>query len=124
MSHLRQLARSFNGRMSYWYFVRTRGREFLQTVEPWLKIALGSSALTLYGGGTIRQSLWVLVGVIAASEVFMALWGIYDHRAGNMERQQALNNLQDPWKVEMQERAANIERELTALRQWATRSGA
>ena len=81
---------------------RTRGRETLQSIEPWIKIAMGGAFLSGYrnlGGLTWWQALGVGLGIVLIAELMMLLLGAFDFRNGVISRQTQLNNEQDPWKV-------------------------
>lgn len=81
---------------------RTRGRETLQSIEPWIKIAMGGAFLSGYrnlGGLTWWQALGVGLGIVLIAEVTMLVLGAFDFRNGVISRQTQLNNEQDPWKV-------------------------
>ena len=84
----------------------------------------GGSVATKYLGLTTTQSVLVGVGILVLAEIAMLAFGWFDARNGIIRAQQALVNEQDPFRVEMLARVASIERELMALRQWATRTGA
>ncbi len=114
---------SLSSALGYYHFARTRGRQYLDDVRPWLQAAFVGSAATKYLGLTTTQSVLVGVAILLLAEIAMLVFGWFDHKNGIIEAQQRLNNLQDPFRVEMLERAAAIERELTALRIWATRTG-
>ncbi len=86
-----------------YYAWRTRGRETLQSVEPWIKIAMGGAFLSGYrnlGGLTWWQSLGVGLAILIVAEVIMVLLGSFDFRNGVIRRQVQMGNEQDPWKVE------------------------
>ena len=81
---------------------RTRGRETLQSIEPWIKIAMGGAFLSGYrnlGGLAWWQALGVGLGIVLIAEVTMLVLGAFDFRNGVISRQTQLNNEQDPWKV-------------------------
>ena len=84
----------------------------------------GGSVATKYLGLTTTQSVLVGVAILVLAEIAMLVFGWFDARNGIIRAQQALVNEQDPFRVEMLARVASIERELMALRQWATRTGA
>jgi hypothetical protein len=86
--------------VAYWHFVRTRGRDTLDTLRPWLQLAFIGGASTKIMGFSTGQSLKTALALILGSELLMFLLGVMDHRAGVIERQMVLNNSQDPWKME------------------------
>jgi hypothetical protein len=110
--------------LGYVHFARNRGRDYLDSMRPWVQVALLGSAVTRYLGWSTEQAIWAGVIVLALSEVAMLACGVFDHRTGVIRAQQRLNNEQDPYRMEMLARAERIEAELTRLREWATRTGA
>ena len=115
---------SLSSALGYYHFARTRGRQYLDDVRPWLQLGMVGSVATKYLGLTTTQSVLVGVAILVLAEIAMLAFGWFDARNGIIRAQQALSNEQDPFRVEMLARAASIERELTALREWATRTGA
>ena len=105
-------------------FYRNRGGEYSQLAKGWVTpigvVAAAAKYLGLDGWSATLVGL--AVPVVIESCAWAAGW--LDIRLGGARRQMRLANLQDPFRVEMLERAAAIERELTALRVWATRTGA
>ena len=101
-------------------FYRNRGGEYSQLAKGWVTpigvVAAAAKYLGLDGWSATLVGL--AVPLLVESCAFAAGW--LDIRWGGARRQMALSNVQDPWKVEMQERAASIEREVRALRAWAT----
>jgi hypothetical protein len=93
---------------------RTRGRETLQSIEPWVKIAVLGAPAAHYLGLSAGWSVAVGVGIVAGAEVAMLLLGAFDYRHGVLERQQRLLNAQDPWKIEMAELLRQIARRQAA----------
>jgi hypothetical protein len=105
-------------------FYRNRGGEYSQLAKGWVTPVGVVAAAAKYLGLDGWSATLVGVSVPVVIESCALLFGWVDIRLGGAHRQQALNNEQDEWKEEMRQRAASIERELTALREWATRTGA
>ena len=86
-----------------YYAWRNRGRDTVQTIEPWIKIAMGGAFLSGYRNlGTLPwwEALAIGGGILLLAEVAMVTLGAFDFRHGVIHRQTQLNNEQDPWKVE------------------------
>jgi hypothetical protein len=86
--------------LATWHFRRNRGKETLQPLEPWLKIGLGGGFLAMYGGQGLQQGVGVVLLTALGAELLMFLFGMFDHKAGVIERQQQWNNEQDKVKME------------------------
>ena len=95
-----------------YYAWRTRGRDTVQTIEPWIKIAMGGAFLSGYRNlGTLPwwEALAIGGGILVAAEVAMVCLGAFDFRNGVIHRQTQLNNEQDPWKVRVLEILEKLE---------------
>ncbi len=106
---------AFSQSLAYYHFARTRGRQYVDDIRPWLQVAFVGSAATKYLGLTTTQSVLVGLGIMLLAELAMLGFGWFDHHNGIIRAQQQLNNLQDPYRVEMLARAAAIERLLTRV---------
>lgn len=105
-------------------FYRNRGGEYSQLAKGWVTPIGVVTATAKYLGldGWAAVAVGLAIPLVIESLALGVGW--FDIRLGGAHQQQALNNAQDEWKIEMRTRAAAIEREITALRQWATRTGA
>ena len=82
---------------------RNRGRDTVQSIEPWIKIAMGGAFLSGYRNlGTLPwwEALAIGGAILVAAEIAMVCLGAFDFKNGVIHRQTQLNNEQDPWKVE------------------------
>lgn len=82
-----------------WHFWRKRGSETLQTIEPWVKIAVLGAPAAHYLGLSAGWSVVVGLSIVLGSEVTMIAIGWFDHRQGIILSQQQWNNEQDEVKM-------------------------
>ena len=86
--------------LGYYHFARTRGRDTLDSIQPWVKIGIIGAPAAKYLGLSTEWAIVFGISIILGAEIAMVLLGAFDHTRGVIERQVALNNSQDPWKVE------------------------
>ncbi len=102
--------------LGYLHFIRNRGRDTLDTIQPWVKIAVLGAPAAHYLGLSAFWSVAVGVGIVVGSEIAMLTLGLFDHRNGVMQRQQTLNNEIDTVKMEQLDLLRKILGELQAIR--------
>ena len=83
-----------------WHFWRTRGKETLQAVEPWVKIAVMGAPAAHYLGLSAGWSVMLGLSIIVGSETAMLVLGWFDHKRGVILAQQQWANEQDAVKME------------------------
>lgn len=106
-----------------WHFWRKRGSETLQTIEPWVKIAVLGAPAAHYLGLSAGWSVVVGLSIVLGSEVTMIAIGWFDHRQGIILSQQQWNNEQDEVKMRTLRVLEELLAEVQALRDHA-RNGA
>lgn len=99
-----------------YHFWRTRGKETLQPVEPFLKIAVVGAPAAHYLGLTPFWSVAFGISIIVGSELAMLVLGWFDSHQGVIRRQQQLNNIQDDVKMQTLYTLQDILKELQDLR--------
>lgn len=84
-----------------WHAYRNRGRDTLDTIQPWVRNALLAVPIAKYLGLSTGWSVGIGVAIIVAAESVMLLLGRFDIKGGVLAEQTRINTAQDPWRVEV-----------------------